>query len=99
MRLLHEEYGHPTQGRVGLSVFELAEGFLVTEERAGTATVVKTLGLFADREAALSRARARGAELLGQRYTTAVSTASASPSESVGGAVAGSPAAAPARFA
>ncbi len=71
MRLRHEEYEHPTQvGRVGLSVFEQpGGGFLVTEERGGTATVVKTLGLFEHRELALERARARETELQAQRYT------------------------------
>jgi hypothetical protein len=71
MRLLHQEYQHPTQvSRVGLSVFEQPEGgFLVTEERQGTTTVVKTLGLFDAREAALERAQRRESELQGQRYT------------------------------
>jgi hypothetical protein len=77
VRLLHEEYEHPTQvGRVGLSVFEQpGEGFLVTEERGGTTTVVKTLGLFEGREQALERVGAREAELRGQRYTKVASAA------------------------
>jgi hypothetical protein len=77
MRLLHEEYEHPTQvGRVGLSVFEQpGEGFLVTEERGGTTTVVKTLGLFERREPALERVRARETELQAQRYTRVASAA------------------------
>jgi hypothetical protein len=71
VRLLHEEYEHPTQvGRVGLSVFEQpGEGFLVTEERGGTATVVKTIGLFERREPALERVRERERELQAQRFT------------------------------
>jgi hypothetical protein len=40
----------------------------VTEERIGTATVFRTLGLFGDREAAESRLRERHAELAAQRY-------------------------------
>ncbi len=77
MRLLHEEYEHSTQvGRVGLSVFEQpGEGFLVTEERGGTTTVVKTLGLFEHREPALQRVRAREAELQAQRYSKVASAA------------------------
>ncbi|HXB57736.1 MAG TPA: hypothetical protein VN461_23445 [Vicinamibacteria bacterium] len=77
MRLLHEEYEHPTQvGRVGLSVFEQpGEGFLVTEERGGTTTVVKTLGLFERREQARERVRAREAELQAQRYAKVASAA------------------------
>jgi hypothetical protein len=71
VRLLHEEYEHPTQvGRVGLSVFEQpGEGFLVTEERGGTATVVKTIGLFERRELALDRVGERERELQAQRFT------------------------------
>jgi hypothetical protein len=70
MRLLHEEYQHPSQAsRVGVSVFEQPSGgFLVTEEWQGTSTVVKTLGLFDGREDALDRARGRGKELQAQRY-------------------------------
>jgi hypothetical protein len=77
VRLLHEEFEHPTQvGRVGLSVFEQpGEGFLVTEERGGTATVIKTLGLFERRELALERVGARATELQAQRYTKVASAA------------------------
>ncbi len=77
MLLLHEDYQHPSQAsRVGLSVFEQPEGgFLVTEEWRGTTTVVKTLGLFEAREAALERARGREKELQGQRYTKVPSAA------------------------
>jgi hypothetical protein len=51
-------------------VFEQpGEGFLVTEERGGTATVVKTLGLFERREPALERVRERERELQAQRFT------------------------------
>jgi hypothetical protein len=47
----------------------------VTEERGGTTTVVKTLGLFEGRERALERVRAREAELRAQRYTKVASAA------------------------
>jgi hypothetical protein len=43
-------------------------GFLVTEEWRGASKVVKTLGFFNDREAALERQAARAHELEGQRY-------------------------------
>jgi hypothetical protein len=70
MKLLEAEYAHPTQAsRARLRVWEQPQGgYLVTEDRTGTATVVKTLGLFAGREEALARARARGEELARQRY-------------------------------
>jgi hypothetical protein len=69
MALLQEELAHPTQpSRVRLSVFPCGEGFLVTEERIGTVTVFRTLGLYGDREAAESRLRERHAELVAQRY-------------------------------
>jgi hypothetical protein len=70
MKLLEAEYAHPTQaGRARLRVWERPEGgFLVTEERTGSATVVKTLGLYDDRDQALARARARGGELERQRF-------------------------------
>jgi hypothetical protein len=71
MLLLQEEYERPHQAsRVGLKVFEQpGGGFLVTEEWRGTTTMVKTLGLYDAREAALERARGRDKELQGQRYT------------------------------
>ena len=69
MRVLDEALAHPVRAdRVGLSVFQRDGGFLVTESRDGSATVVATLGLFDSREAALERAAARGQELLRQGY-------------------------------
>ncbi len=69
MNVLVEEYHHPTQPtRVRLNVYQQPEGFLVTEERVGSATVVGTLGLVADREAALALVRDRAGSLRLQRY-------------------------------
>lgn len=69
MRIFEQGLAHPTQASgVRVRVFSLPEGHLVTEERSGTATVVATLGLFDDREAALARARGRVSELERQRY-------------------------------
>jgi hypothetical protein len=69
MRIFRAEYAHPTQAsRVGLSVFESPQGFLVTEDRSGTSTVYATLGLFDARDEALARARRRAEELERQRY-------------------------------
>jgi hypothetical protein len=71
MKAFEQSLAHPTQAsRARLNVFELPEGFLVTEERIGTTTVVATLGLFEARDVALTRARARAAELEAQRYRT-----------------------------
>ncbi len=69
MKLLQEEFEHPTQvSRVRLRIFQLPEGFLVTEERQGSTTVFSTLGLFDRREAAEARVRDRAAQLAAQRY-------------------------------
>jgi len=69
LRIFEQGLAHPTQASaVRVSVFALPEGHLVTEARAGTSTVVATLGLFDDREAALARARGRVSELERQRY-------------------------------
>jgi hypothetical protein len=81
MRLLREEYEHPSQAsRVRLNVYEYQpearvaglgpteRGYLVTEDRVGTVTVVSALGFFPTQEEALARARARGDELQAQRY-------------------------------
>ena len=87
MLIQREEFAHPTQAsRVRLNVFEQPAGgspveglpdeggFLVTEERIGTVTVVSTLGFFGDKDSAQARLRERGAELQGQSYRP-VSTA------------------------
>ena len=69
MKLLEEEFAHPTQvSRVRLRIFQLPEGFLVTEERQGVTTVFSTLGLFDRREAAEACLRARSEQLQAQRY-------------------------------
>ena len=83
MRLMRLELEHPTQAsRVALNLYEQPPapnppgidtpsengGFLVTEERIGTTTVVSSLGLFDTREAALQRFRRRAEELRLQRY-------------------------------
>jgi hypothetical protein len=76
MRILQESFEHPTQAsRVRLTVFEQPEGYLVTEERIGTVTVVATLGLFDEREAALARVRTRVGDLQAQRYRPVASAA------------------------
>ena len=69
MQLLHEEFRHPTQASlVRLRIFQQPEGFLVTEENEGAATVVRTLGLFDTREDSEASVRTRAAELATQRY-------------------------------
>ena len=82
MLILQETYEHPTQAsRVRINVYEqpaqpnapgidlpTAAGYLVTEDRIGTATVVATLGFYEGREDALARARRRAEELKAQRY-------------------------------
>ena len=69
MRILRSEFAHPTQAsRVGLSVFESPQGFLVTEDRSGPSTVYATLGSYPSRDEALERARLRTEELERQRY-------------------------------
>jgi hypothetical protein len=71
-RILREEYENPVWGRrVAVSVFQVPGGFLVTEDRDGSSTVVATLGAFPTREAALAGARARGEELKRQRFRPA----------------------------
>ena len=83
MRIHQAEFEHPTQAtRVRLNVYEYRPadappvaglgppqpGYLVTEDRVGTVTVVATLGFFADRGEALTATEARARELEGQRY-------------------------------
>ena len=80
--LLHrEQYEHPSQAsRIRLNVYDYQPespvaglgpsepGYVVTEDRIGTVTVVATLGFFADREKAMEAARSRARELQAQRY-------------------------------
>ena len=83
MRLMRLELEHPTQAsRVALNLYEQPPapnppgidtpsengGFLVTEERIGTTTVISSLGFFETREAAQVRLRKRAEELKLQRY-------------------------------
>jgi hypothetical protein len=79
--LTREEYEHPSQAsRIRVNVYEYQPestvaglgpsepGYMVTEDRVGTVTVVSTLGFFASREKAFEVARARARELQAQRY-------------------------------
>jgi hypothetical protein len=90
MKIASEEYEHPTQAsRVRLNVFEQppgpnppgidmpseSGGFLVTEERIGTVTVVSTLGFYDSREAAMDRLKERARQLELQQYRPAASAA------------------------
>lgn len=83
MVIFQESYEHPTQAsRVRINVYEQPPmpnppgidlpttdgGYLVTEDRIGTTTVVATLGFFGRKEEALARARRRIEELKAQRY-------------------------------
>ena len=85
MLLLQEVYEHPSQASlVRLNVHEYepqssvagmgpAEpGYMVTEDRVGTVTVVSSLGFFPTRERALEAVRARARELQAQRYRSSV---------------------------
>ena len=90
MKVLQEEFEHPTQAsRVRLNVFEQpagpnppgidtpteSGGFLVTEERIGTVTVVSTLGFFDSPEAAMERLKERARQLRLQQYRPVASAA------------------------
>ena len=83
MLLARLELEHPTQSsRVALNLYEQPPaqnppgidtpsergGYLVTEERIGTTTVISSLGFFETREAAQERFRRRARELRLQRY-------------------------------
>ena len=74
-------FQHPQQAsQIHLVVYEKAAdtspvegmpdeaGYLVTEDWRGVSNVVKTLGFFTDRQAALDRLAARAHELERQRY-------------------------------
>jgi hypothetical protein len=86
--LLQEVYEHPSQASlVRLNVYEYKPestvaglgpgepGYIVTEDRVGTVTVVSTLGFFPTRERALETVRARALELQTQRYRSATPAA------------------------
>jgi hypothetical protein len=65
-----EEFVHPTQAsRVRLRVFSAdGGGYLVVEERLGTAPVRSTLGLFSGKDEAAACLRQREKALLEQQY-------------------------------
>jgi len=88
MIVLQEVYEHPSQASlVRLNVYEYepespvagmgpAEpGYMVTEDRVGTVTVVSTLGFFPTRERAFETLRARARELQAQRYRSSIPAA------------------------
>lgn len=79
--LFREEFEHPSQAsRVRLNIYDYQPeaqvagmgprepGFLVTEDRVGTTTVVSSLGYFPKQEDAYATVRARARELQAQRY-------------------------------
>lgn len=81
MLLQQEAYEHPAQAsQVRLNVYQYKpespvaglappqEGFMVTEDRVGTTTVVSSLGYFPTQEQAFAAFRARANELQAQRY-------------------------------
>jgi hypothetical protein len=65
MRIFDATYQHPAQAsRVRLRVFAPPDGScLALEAWEGASTVIKTLGLFDDRDAAVARVGEREAEL------------------------------------
>jgi hypothetical protein len=88
VRLLQQVYEHPSQAsRIRINVYDYQPestvaglgprepGYMVTEDRVGTVTVVATLGFFADREKAFEAARARARELESQRYRSLTTAA------------------------
>ena len=88
MSIEERVFRHPSQASlVRLAVYETSAGqsavegmpddggFLVTEERRGSSKVVKTLGFFTDRAAALTALERRAAQLEGQRYRPAAPAA------------------------
>ena len=90
MRLRREELEHPTQAsRVAVNLFDQPPapnppgidtpsengGFLLTEDRIGATTVIKSLGFFDNREAAEHAFAERIQELKLQRYKDVVPAA------------------------
>ena len=87
MVIAQQEFEHPRQAsRVRLNLYRYAPppeervegmlpqeaGFLLTEERVGTTTVVASLGFFADDTPARARFQERAEELARQGYGTPV---------------------------
>jgi hypothetical protein len=88
MLVFQETYEHPSQAsRVRLNVYEYEPesqvagmappepGFMVTEDRVGTVTVVSTLGFFPTQDQAFAAFRARANELQAQRYRSLIPAA------------------------
>ena len=88
MLVFQEVYAHPSQAsQVRLKVYEYEpetqvagmgpaeHGFMVTEDRVGTVTVVSTLGFFPAQDQALARLRSRANELQAQRYRSLIPAA------------------------
>jgi hypothetical protein len=88
MLLFQEVYEHPSQASlVRLNVYEYRPespvaglgptepGYMVTEDRVGTVTVVSTLGFFPTQEKAFEAVRARARELQAQRYRSSIPAA------------------------
>jgi hypothetical protein len=86
--VFREEFEHPSQAsKVRLNVYKYepevrvaglgpAEpGYMVTEDRVGTFTVVSSLGFFPREEEALATVRARARELQAQRYRSLIPAA------------------------
>jgi len=67
VRLKLYRYVPPSEERVA-GMLPDQEGFMLTEERMGTTTVVASLGFFADEAAAQARLRQRAEELARQGY-------------------------------
>jgi hypothetical protein len=69
-RLVALDFRHPSQAtRVRLALYRQPRGFLVTEERAGSAKVVGTIGVVPSREDADALLAARERQLAAQRYS------------------------------
>lgn len=90
MRILHQEYEHPTQAsRVRLNLYRYAppaeervagmlpgqEGCHITEDRVGSVTVVAGLGFFAQEADARERFARRAEELARQGWRPAATPA------------------------
>jgi hypothetical protein len=86
MRIFQQDYEHPTQAsRARLNVYRYQpaaeervsgmlprqDGFLLTEERVGTTTVVSTLGFYPVEAEARARMQTRAAELARQGWRAA----------------------------
>ena len=64
-----EEYRHPLRvDLVRLALYDVPQGFLVTQESVGSATVIATLGTFAARPGAEALLRERARQLEDQGF-------------------------------